>query len=153
MTMSIQPIYLFTLIYLISIIACKPKVSTSSVTVRSPATELPDDFIEFYKQFHQDSQYQISHIVFPLPGMMRDTAGRDSAITWLAENWIHHQSVTPDDLWSVDFTIPVEGVIIEFIHAKEEGYWMERRFARMDDKWNLIYYAGLREVNVEENEE
>ncbi len=132
------------LFYLICILSCKPNVTSAPANDVASTIELPDDFIEFYKQFHQDSLYQISHIVFPLPGTIQDTTGRDSTITWLAENWIYHNAVSPDDLWSVDFTIPVEGVIIEFIHTKEGGYWMERRFAKMRDEWNLIYYQGLR---------
>lgn len=107
---------------------------------------MPADFIEFYKLFHQDSAYQVAHITFPLSGILQDTAGRDSAITWLAENWKIHKQVIPDDLWAVDFTVPMEGVVIEFIHARNAGYYMERRFAKMGDAWNLIYYAGLQSM-------
>ena len=129
--------------YLIYISACKNKVNTEMEDNTLVKTKLPDDFIEFYKKFHQDSAYQVSHIIFPLPGTEQDTAGRDSSVTWLREDWTLHHTVVPDDLWSVDFTVPLENVIIEFIHAETGDYWMERRFAKMGDEWNLIYYSGL----------
>jgi hypothetical protein len=132
--------------YLILIISCKHKGDQTTEEDSAGKIELPADFIEFYKLFHQDSAYQIAHVTFPLSGILQDTAGRDSAVTWLAENWKIHKQVIPDDLWAVDFTIPMEGVIIEFIHARTAGYYMERRFAKMGDTWNLIYYAGLQSL-------
>lgn len=132
--------------YLISILSCNAKDSKTTEADAAGQTELPADFIEFYKRFHQDSAYQIAHVVFPLSGTLQDTAGRDSAVTWQAENWKMHKQVIPDDLWAVDFTVPMEDVVVEFIHARNAGYYMERRFAKMGDAWNLIYYAGLQSM-------
>jgi len=137
-------IILFCVYYLICAFGCQPQSASSSDDTADNATNLPPDFIEFYKNFHQDSSYQLSHITFPLSGVLQDTSGRDSTVTWVAENWKLHAAVTPDDFWAVDFTVPFDGVVIEFIHVRTGGYWMERRFARMGTEWNLIYYGGLR---------
>lgn len=139
--------YIFLLVhfyYLILIISCKGKSADEAPTVMRADTTLPYDFIDFYKKFHRDSAYQLSHIVFPLTGVMQDTAGQDSLVNWTSENWKIHLPIVPDDMWAVDFSIPFEGVIVEFVHARQGGFWMERRFARMDTTWRLIYYEGLR---------
>ena len=130
--------------YLISIISCKNISDNPSEDKPLHQTTLPSDFIDFYKNFHQDSTYQLGHITFPIPGVLQDTSGLDSVITWTAQNWKLHRQIIPDDLWAVDFTIPMEGIVIEFVHAREGGFWMERRFARIDSAWMLIYYQGLR---------
>lgn len=131
--------------YLFSAIACKQNAPVENAIENSEETDtLSRDFVEFYRTFHNDSTYQLSHIAFPLSGIMQDTAGRDSAVVWNADTWKLHKEVVPDEFWSVDFTIPLENVVIEFIHAKDGSFWMERRFAKIDSHWNLIYYGGLK---------
>jgi hypothetical protein len=148
---SISILLLFIL-YLISIPSCKEDKQPAEAQTAAARDSLPPDFVEFYKKFHQDSDYQLAHITFPLSGTLRDSSGLDSAVTWTRENWKHHQAVIPDEFWSVDFTIPLEGIIVEFIHARQGGYWMERRFARMDTSWNLIFYKGLQSPERTEEE-
>jgi hypothetical protein len=123
---------------------CKPPAETDEQSISSPRPDtLPADFVTFYKAFHQDSAFQIQHITFPLPGMMQDTAGQDSAVVWQAVDWKMHRAVTADSDWAIDFTSPAEGVIVEFIYARDGSFWMERRFARSTQDWYLIYYSGL----------
>ena len=131
----------FAVYYLISIISCKDIGTTYS---QQEDTTLPRDFIEFYKHFHQDSTYQISHIVFPLTSIVEDSSGLDSTVTWTSANWQIHRQLVPDDLWAVDFTMPFKGTVVEFVHARQGPFWIERRFARMDTTWRMIYYQGLR---------
>ena len=125
--------------------ACQRRVSdpgTEEIDLTPP--ELPADFIAFYRAFHSDSTFQTDHITFPLPGMGRDTAGRDSTIYWSQQNWILHNPVVPDDFWKVDFTMPLNNTVVEYIHSANGAYWMERRFAKMSGEWYLIYYSDLK---------
>lgn len=140
------------LMCILSLVSCKQKTQTDPTIESGALKTLPGDFIEFYKSFHQDSIYQLLHITFPLAGKMQDISGRDSIVTWIAENWILHKSITPDDFWAVDFTIPMEGTIMEFIHARNAGYYMERRFAKLGNEWHLIYYSGMQSANNSEAE-
>jgi len=134
------------ILILLCMCSCKHQQRTpQDATEQDEAPELPADFIAFYKLFHNDSAFQVDHIVFPLSGMARDTAGRDSAIVWKQENWTLHNAVVPDDFWEVDFTMPLEHIVVEFIHARQGGYWLERRFAKMDTSWYLIYYSDLKD--------
>lgn len=107
------------------------------------ALELPDDFIEFYKRFHNDSVYQKSHIVFPLQSTTHDTLTGDSIVTWTSENWVLHKMVVPGEFWDIDFRIPANNVIVEYIYARDGSYYLERRFAKSSEDWYLIYYSGL----------
>ncbi len=126
-------------------LSCQRSNPAANDTPFHGETELPKDFIAFYQSFHADSSYQMSHIVFPLSGIAQDTAGRDSAIVWLPETWKLQHLVAPDDNWSIDFTIPRKGVVQEFIYAKNEGFWLERRYAKLGGQWMLIYYSGLQQ--------
>jgi hypothetical protein len=108
------------------------------------------DFASFYERFHQDSAYQMDHIIFPLEGLPQSA---DSALIaagtfrWTPESWQIQGSF---DLQSSDFEhqlTPIgEDVMLEkFIHRTGE-LAMVRRFAKLGDEWYLIYYAGLNMV-------
>lgn len=142
----------FPMICLLVTGSCKQKPLPAEVDTSEPETELPADFIDFYKRFHLDSGFQLSHITFPLQGKLQAASGDDSLVTWTAENWKVHKSIAPDEFWAVDFTIPMEGTVMEFIHARNAGYYMERRFAKLDGTWHLIYYSGMHSAQHSEAE-
>ncbi len=120
----------------------------------NPAKEqLPaeyQDFVNFYERFHQDSAYQMEHIIFPLEGLPREadsTTIASGAFRWQKEDW---RIQRPFDLQSSSFEqqlIPIsEGLIIEKIIHKDGGLAMQRRYARLGEEWYLIYYADLNRV-------
>jgi hypothetical protein len=144
---------LLNLCVYILLVGCQQKTSQENTTVKEDHQELPADFLEFYRMFHSDSGYQMSHITFPLQGITLDTAWRDSSVLWTSNKWSLHHPVIPDEFWELDFTMPMKNIVVEFIYAKQGGYWMERRFAKMDDNWYLIYYSDLKESKSMKNEE
>ena len=110
--------------------------------------ELPEDFIEFYDRFHADSNFQISRIVFPLPGKPAsdDFEMEFVDFKWTKDGWkIHKAFDENDDTFDRRYKVFDEGLISEIIFSPTYGYYMERRFAKMTDGWNLIYYADIQE--------
>lgn len=133
--------------FLFMIIACQPREYSGNADDAMEVMVLPDDFIEFYDRFHADSSYQIEHIVFPLSLKHRDTTTTDTAYELTASNWQFHRKIAPDDYWSIEYYQPVEGVIVEHIFSRLDGFWIERRFAKSTVDWYLIYYSGLQQMD------
>ncbi len=107
--------------------------------------ELPADFKDFYKRFHQDSAYQMNHIIFPLQGKPNNAIkGKDySDFRWHKSDWVLHKNLgslldSYRKVYTVDSTY-----ITEQIYHKTGTYMIERRFSKMAGKWYLVYYAGL----------
>ncbi len=104
---------------------------------QAPA-ELPAeyaDFPEFYERFHTDSAFQMGHIQFPL-------MGKSDTGTWQLTEWRLHRPVDYERSdFSREFTPLGEDILIETILHKMGDYGMVRRWARLGDEWNLIYYA------------
>ncbi len=119
--------------------------ATDLGTTDSP--ELPPDFINFYQQFHDDSSFQIAHIMFPLAGIPANADTLSSNLKefkWQLEDWKIHrpfdQSLTG---YTKEYSKFEDGIVIETIAQKQVGVGMERRFAKIDTEWMLIYYAGM----------
>jgi hypothetical protein len=132
---------------------CKPSPSSGiQVTDQVKTTEpVPEGFTAFYEQFHRDSAFQMTHIVWPLPG--KAGVQSDSVqiglkdIEWQAADWHMHrlEVFNPNDYmreWQ-----PIGDVLlIETIRARAVPFGIERRFAkRPDGEWELIYYADSHE--------
>jgi hypothetical protein len=114
-----------------------------------PANEADntEDFPAFYKRFHQDSAFQMSRISFPLEGLPERA---DSAVIasgtfrWEKENWKIQKAFTLQNSEFEQSFLPIgEDMIIEKLTHKKWGLAITRRFAKLDDGWNLIYYSGL----------
>ena len=110
------------------------------------------DFAGFYERFHQDSLYQMEHIVFPLEGLPREADSATIAsgtFRWQKDSWRMQRGF---DLQNSSFEqqlIPVsEDLIIEKITHKAGGLGMQRRFARFGEEWFLIYYADLNQMKA-----
>lgn len=107
-------------------------------------------FREFYKRFHQDSLYQIEHIIFPLEGLP-DNADSINFVKndfrWKLENWKMHR---PFDFEFSDFKRQLEPIsdqlVVERIVHQTGQMGMMRRFSRLGDDWYLIYYAGMNRI-------
>lgn len=150
--------FLTMLIFSISWISCGGKQNDADkayepnleVTSDDSTTELPDDFVKFYDQFHADENYQLDHITWPLRGLP-DKA--DSVVVnqndffYLKEGWkMHHKLHDPEGIFDHYFAIVDPKLIIEKIEMNTTNLSMERRFAKMDGEWMMIYYIGMNPV-------
>lgn len=125
--------------------ACNDKNRDQQVLTSTPAYE-SEDFQSFYEKFGTDTAYQMAHIVFPLEGM---PALRDSTdvipvdFRWERDQWVTHKPY--DDMngtFAREF-IDFKGIVIEKISDASGRYTMERRFSKMSDGWQLIYYRAM----------
>jgi hypothetical protein len=110
---------------------------------------IPDinDFDSFYRSFHQDSLFQMSHIRFPLEGEpdQSDTIAYTQTFYWRPEHWVRHRLFNPSDTaFERSFRALDSSMIIEVIRHRLSPLKMERRWSRNDTAWELIYYSPLR---------
>ncbi len=117
------------------------------------------EFMVFYEKFHQDTAYQMEHIVFPLEGI---PAGGDSLMLagekfhWKREDWTPHR---PFNFENTEFTREFirysDDLIEEKIVHNTGSYGMLRRFTNFGGEWYLIYYVASNrlkpkpEINIE----
>lgn len=110
------------------------------------STSLPADFLEFYERFHQDTTYQLDHIVWPLagrPGAL-DTLSLDEngSFFWEKDKWTIHKPFNHDAQFDREFEVLGSNLVNEISTHQEHGVTMLRRFAKTSGGWNLIYYAA-----------
>jgi hypothetical protein len=118
------------------------------------ADTLPADFITFFNLFHEDSAYQMEHILFPLEGLPTSTGDGDTLSTtrffWQKADWKKHNHFTdPGRDFEQWYEILNDRVIEHWIRMNGTNLCMKRRFAKLDDGWYLIYYQGLRPTTKE----
>jgi len=122
---------------------------TAVIAASAPAAS-GNDFDAFYHQFHSDSTFQIEHIIFPLQGIpARDSSFVSSNETfhWQKDQWVLHRAF--DDMggsFKREFLNMGADLMIENIKHVNGRYGMQRRFAKYDDGWHLIYYAAMNEL-------
>lgn len=124
------------------------KCKTSETQNLAPTEEvqitddLPSSFLDFYERFHNEEDYQMEHIVFPLKGHEQDTATMGLVQTiWNKENWVRHQ---PFNSYGGTFTREysnMNGIILEKISDSSNTFTMQRRYSQIAGEWNLIYYS------------
>ena len=141
-------IWLFPVFLMLLVTSCKNTSNSANVT--KPTEEELNSFASFYKQFHEDSTFQIQHITFPLQGLPEraDSATLASGtFRWTRDNWKIQEAFDPSNSqFEQDFLPLGEDMIIEKLTHKKWGLAITRRFAKMDDGWYLIYYSGLNKV-------
>lgn len=107
---------------------------------------LPDDFLDFLDQFHTDEDYQMAHIRWPLQGVptMIEDSIDVATFRWTKDDWVMHKGFDTDNAeFEQSFKPFGDDMIIEQIIHINGKTGMERRFARSEDGWNLIYYAAM----------
>ena len=104
-------------------------------------------FVNFYERFHQDSAFQMAHILFPLQGLPAagdTTSAPGQPFFWQEENW---KMQGPFDADRSEFTRTIKpygpDIMVEEIVHRNGEIGMMRRWARLDSTWYLVYYAGL----------
>ncbi len=130
--------------------ACGEKETNSKPTNPSASETEFSGFLSFYEQFHQDSLFQIEHILFPLAGMpsMLDDEAVSADFKWQREDWKMQRPLDPDGEFTQKFNPVDSALIIEYILHRTGKYGMERRFAKLGEDWKLIYYTDLNSIRV-----
>lgn len=103
----------------------------------------------FYNRFHQDSAFQMDHILFPLEGL---PSYADSSMLqarefrWTRDNWKLQRGFDVTSGFEREFTPVTERIIVERMVHESGDFAMERRWAFLKEDWYLIYYAGINRV-------
>jgi hypothetical protein len=115
---------------------------------------MPAGFLAFYQQFHDDSLYQLEHVIFPLQGIPAEADSAslaDANFRWQRENWILHRPIEESGTdFARSFKKITDEMVIENITVANGQYGMQRRFSKSGDDWYLIYYAGMNRLAVRE---
>jgi len=132
---------------------CKAKTESTTDNKEQKEIELSQEFKDFLSKFESDSTFQMTHIAFPLEGAIRapqddllpDEPERyDSLVPykWRKNKWkLHHKFNSYDSIFQRKYFILTEDMILEKTSGVNGLFQMERRFAKMNDGWNLIYYS------------
>jgi hypothetical protein len=133
-----------------SLAACKDKTPDQPAAVESEVQDtLPQDFKVFFDRFHEDTAFQLAHIIFPLEGLPNSQGETDTVPTmryfWQQADWKYHHHLTdPSNQFDNWFEVLDPRIIEHWVNAKGTNLFMHRRFAKLNDGWYLIYYAGMR---------
>ena len=132
----------------LSLFSCRNQ-NGSNVKEQLPAEY--QGFADFYERFHQDSLYQMEHIIFPLEGLPREADSiliAEGAFRWQKDSWRMQRGFNLQSSSFEQQLIPVsEDLIIEKINHKSGDLGIQRRFARFGEDWYLIYYADLNRIS------
>ena len=134
--------------------SCKQgnNTTTEDPSAMSIPDTLPGDFVKFFKQFHEDSAYQMAHIIFPLEGLQNSTGDGDTTSNtryyWQKADWkIQHHFTDPGQDFEHWYEVMNDRIIEHWIQMKGTNLYMWRRFAKLEDGWYLIYYQGMRPMS------
>lgn len=117
-----------------------------------------EKFDDFYNRFYSDSTFQISRIVFPLPGewsniiygdeVVEDQSNdtflvKNNKLFWQKKGWRFLGTIHSND--KVLFkTFKKDGAVIrEEIQSKKERWVITNEFSLIDKKWMLIYHGDV----------
>lgn len=142
-----------------SLFACQNQAPSSSntptqveQTTQAAEVKLPADFMEFYQNFHRDSQYQVAHISWPLQGdaavKIDSTRMAKKARSWEPKDWTMHRPIDfSTSEFKRDWDVMGDELVIERISYRAANYGLERRFVRQfNGEWELIYYSDMQET-------
>lgn len=104
----------------------------------------PEEFNDFYEKFHQDFNFQLERIKFPLPGInSEEMTVLDSVYYWQKENWKFHSKVEIDTTIYHFKTTKSDSVVTEEISSKTSGFVFRRKFELINGKWYLTYLVNF----------
>ena len=102
----------------------------------SPPDE--EDFELFYLRFHNDADFQLSRIDFPIEGGLIEAHGEKN---WTPENW----PIMRVPVWDINdpaYKVDYQQTDTEFfqkIWIENSGFISEYRFELIRGKWMLVY--------------
>lgn len=125
--------YYYFIILILLVVSCKTQVSTSGIG---------EDFDVFYDRFHQDRQFQMERVQFPLEGRNVDADGERS---WTRDTWeMHKQKVTAISEPGYDTEIiRKQNEVTDKVKLRDSGFYAERHFEKIRGKWYLVYYESV----------
>jgi hypothetical protein len=139
---------IISLLALCFIISCRPNQGASK-------SDEIEDFTKFHERFYSDSIFQISRILFPLPGADSDIIYgnekvedqenekyliRNNKLFWKKEGWEHIDALAEDKEFAV--TLEKKGTEIrEQMHSRETDLGITLWFSLIDNKWMLTYFG------------
>ncbi len=142
--LSVISIYIFMALIFTN---CNRKKEVKESLSKEVTKELPADFVTFYEKFHQDSAYQIAHIIFPLegyPSQVDSATVAEGTFRWYADTWRMHKMAgftSSDFTRTFDQAIP--GIVNETIRQNGTPFGMFRRYYKRGDDWFLIMYSDM----------
>jgi len=117
-------------------ISCKNTTNSNDLVLIDDIVndDIPSSFLEFHDRFHRDGQFQMSRIIFPLPG-------NENKTTWLEEDWkLHRPFNNIGNEYRRSYS-NFGGIITERIIHESGLFEMKRRFAQVNKEWHLIHYS------------
>lgn len=138
----IKKLFLVAMLGVLTLYSCKNKESVEQELY----TEIPEDFIPFYEQFHNDTLFQVEHIQFPLegiPSLSEDTNLEGFTFWWERDGWKYHKPFNSQDNTFTRSFSNFAGIITETIKDGSGQFTMMRRFTKIGDEWKLIYYKEM----------
>lgn len=119
---------------LVVFMGCRPNISQ-----QTESESLPMDFVEFYTQFHTDSAFQMSRIVFPLN--TKTPTDSTNSDFWMPEDWqLHELGGFSKDEYDHEFEKLSDGYIVELHKHKQLPFAVVRRWLKLREGWKLSYY-------------
>ena len=140
----------FSILLAISIlfISCKKEVKQDKNIADNELLHdnLPVDFVQFYTKFLSDSTFQVNRISFPLDGLPADADSIHVAdgYQWQEKDWRIHKPLDPDDdYFQASFRVFSKDLVFEYIFSSDQAFFLERRYAKHSDGWQLIYFQDV----------
>jgi hypothetical protein len=129
-------------------VASKPDTFQSTDLSNTETERMPEDFETFYVKFHDDSLYQIAHVLFPLRGLPTNADSLTVAggnFHWQESDWKMHKPFNSKKGEYQRNFLSLGDVITEDITTKD-GFGMQRRFMKTDGEWYLIFYSAMNKM-------
>ncbi len=133
------------IIILLSLFSCKSENSedVNAETAQEQKVQLPAGFHDFYDEFHIDSVFQMAHVAFPLKGRITKIDSIQEMnidMEYEAADWKLHRPFVQDGSYNRSFAV-LGDMVIENISDNMGLLNIERRWAKLDSVYNLIYYG------------
>ena len=108
---------------------------------RSSVSSL-ENFDEFNIRFHNDYDFQMERIIFPLEGSYSDEEGETP---WLKKDWKYHKGPVGQGLSSEfeNSVVKNDSSVIDKIWIDGSGYSIERVFKLKGGRWYLVSYTEI----------
>ncbi|MEM8894114.1 MAG: hypothetical protein AAGC88_06020 [Bacteroidota bacterium] len=113
--------------------ACQKKIAIAPVD---------EDFETFYDRFHEERDFQLDRVAFPLEGQLTDDQGTSD---WTREGWeMHRGKVTEITASNYDTEIiRKDNEVTDKVKLRDAGFYIERRFEQIKGRWFLVYYEKV----------
>ena len=118
-------------------------------TTQKLGNQQEENFDVFLEKFLTDSTFQMSRIVFPVQGLPAgaNKSNIENNYSWKKEDWdIHIKIDYKKEGYKRILQIDNKIIREQLIHP--QGWFLERRFKNIHNKWFLIYYAASNSISL-----